>query len=255
VEARLIVEALLWGAAVGGSLLLGTGLAAWLEVPEKLAAGITAFAGGALFAAVGLDLVPEADGHAGIWLTAVGLVIGALVFVVADWALTREEERRRLRRSRHAAAVGRREPAAGGEAERGFSIALGMFIDGIPETGALGVTIAEGEIGVALLAGIMLSNLTEAYGSAVFVVQGGRSRRLALGIFLGIAAVLVVALVLGATLLASVGDSIIGFAEALAAGAVLATVSITIIPHAFLEVSRFAAVAGVLGFVVGYLLT
>lgn len=250
----MTVTALAWGAAVGGSLLLGTLLAAWREVAEQLAAAVTAFAGGALIAAVGLEIVPDADDRAGAVLTALGLGVGALAFVVADWALTREERVREFRRSMHAAAAGRLEPSAQGEAQRGYSIALGIFIDGVPETAALGITIAERNIGLALLAGIIISNLTEAYGASVFIIQGGRARLLPLGIFAGIAAALVIALVLGATLLSSVGDSLIGFASATAGGAVLATVSISIIPHAYLEVSRFVAIAGALGFVVGFLL-
>lgn len=48
---------------------------------------------------------------------------------------------------------------------------------------------------------------------------------------------------------------LIGFAQALAAGAVLAVVSISIVPHAFAEVSSSAATATVLGFTAGYLLS
>jgi ZIP family zinc transporter len=249
-----VLAALGLGVAIGASLMVGSLLAAWREVPEEIAAAVTAFAGGALIAAVGLELVPEADEHAGAALTAVGLAVGALVFVAADWALTREENRRDFRRSMHAAAARRLETRGRGESQTGFSLALGIFIDGVPETAALGLTIAEGEIGLALLIGIIVSNLTESYGASVFIVQGGRSRRLALALFAGIAAALIAALVVGVTLLSKASGSLVGFSEAIAGGAVLATVSITIIPPAFREVSRFTAIAAVAGFVVGYLL-
>lgn len=242
------------GAAIGASLLLGAALAAWREVPEEIAAAVTAFAGGALIAAVGLELVPDADEHAGAGLTALGLAVGAVLFVAADWGLTREERRRDFRRSMHAAAARRLETRGKGESQVGFSLALGIFIDGVPETAALGLTIAEGEVGLALLTGIVVSNLTESYGASVFIVQGGRSRRVAFGLFAAIAASLIAALVLGVTLLSAASDSVVGLSEAVAAGAVLATVSITIIPPAFREVSRFAAIAAVAGFVAGYLL-
>jgi zinc transporter, ZIP family len=242
------------GAAIGASLLLGSALAAWREVPEEIAAAVTAFAGGALIAAVGLELVPSADEHAGAGLTALGLGVGALLFVAADWVLTREERQRDFRRAMHAAAARRLETRGKGESQVGFSLALGIFIDGVPETAALGLTIAEEQVGLALLTGIVVSNLTESYGASVFIVQGGRSRMIALGIFAGIAASLIAALLLGVTLLAEASGSVIGFSEALAAGAVLATVSITIIPPAFREVSWFTAIAAVAGFVVGYLL-
>jgi ZIP family zinc transporter len=250
-----VLAALGLGVAIGASLMLGTLLAAWREVPEEIAAAVTAFAGGALIAAVGLELVPEADEHAGAGLTAVGLAAGAVLFVAADWALMREKRRGSLRRAMHAAAARRLETRGKGEATIGFSLALGIFIDGVPETAALGLTIAEEEIGLALLTGIVVSNLTESYGASVFIVQGGRSRRIALLLFAGIAAALVAALVLGVTLLSKASDTVVGVFEAVAAGAVLATVSITILPPAFREVSSFTAIAAVAGFVVGYLLT
>jgi zinc transporter, ZIP family len=249
-----MLTALGLGAAIGASLLLGAALAAWREVPEEIAATVTAFAGGALIAAVGLELVPDADEHAGAALTAVGLFVGALLFVAADWALTRDEHQRDFRRSMHAAAAQKLETRGRGESQVGFSLALGIFVDGVPETAALGLTIAEGEVGLALLTGIVVSNLTESYGASVFIVQGGRSRMVALGVFAVIAVSLITALLLGVTLLADASGSVVGFAEALAAGAVLATVSITIIPPAFREVSWFTAIAAVAGFVAGYLL-
>lgn len=52
------------------------------------------------------------------------------------------------------------------ETRRGESIAVGLFIDGVPESIALGLTIAEGELGAALLAGILVGNIVESYGSA-----------------------------------------------------------------------------------------
>jgi zinc transporter ZupT len=47
----------------------------------------------------------------------------------------------------------------------------------------------------------------------------------------------------------------VGTAQAVAAGAVLAVVTIAVIPHAFDEVSRRVATATVAGFVLGYLLS
>ena len=57
------------------------------------------------------------------------------------------------------------------------------------------------------------------------------------------------------TVLADAPDEIIGVAQAVAAGAVLAVVAIAVIPHAFEEVSRAVALATTVGFVVGYLLS
>ena len=227
-----------------------------LSLPPRVAASATAFGGGILFAAVALELVPEADAGAGAALTAAGLAAGALVYVGADALLSRDPDRMQMRRMGHAASAGREMemPRGHGEAARGESIAAGIFVDGVPESIALGLTIAEGELGVALLVGVLLGNLVEAYGAAQPILAGGHSARFALGLLGGIGLALAVATVVGATVLAGASPELIGTLQAIAAGAVLAVISIAIVPHAFEEVSRGVAVATVAGFVLGYLL-
>jgi zinc transporter, ZIP family len=251
-------SSIIWGLAVAASLLAGALLAAGTRLPARVAATVTAFGGGALFAAVALELVPEADERAGRWLTAAGLVAGTLLYVAADSWLSRSEQARAMRRAAHAAKAGVTMPTGSsreGEAARGESIAVGIFVDGVPESVALGLTVALGHIGVALAAGVLIGNVVEAYGAAQPIIASGRSRRLAVVLIGLIGLALTVATVLGGTVLAGASPALIGSAEALAAGAVLAVVSISIIPYAFNEVSSWVAAASVLGFVVGYLLS
>jgi zinc transporter, ZIP family len=128
-------------------------------------------------------------------------------------------------------------------------------VDGVPESLALGLTVAEGGVGVALLVGVLVGNLVEAYGAAQPMIAGGRSRRFAVALLTAIGLALALATVAGGTVLADASPEFIGTAQALAAGAVLAVVSIAIIPHAFSEVSSLVASATVLGFIGGYLLS
>lgn len=252
----MVLEGIGWGVVVGASLLLGGLAAARLALPERAAAVLTAFGGGILLAAVALELVPEADERAGTWLTAAGLVAGALVYVAADAWLSRDPEKEMMRRSGHAAMAGQPMPmkSAKAEAARGEAIAAGLVIDGIPESLALGLTVAEGEIGLALLVGVVLGNLVEAYGATQPIVAAGRSKTFALGLLSGIGLVVALATLAGATVLADASPEPIGFAQAVASGAVLAVISISVIPYAFAEVSRWVAVAASLGFVTGYVL-
>src|SRR5829696_10172942 len=163
-----------WGLVVAASLLAGALAAVMLRLPERVAAIATSFGGGILFAAIALELVPEADAGAGAALTALGLLAGTLVYVGADAWLSRDPKMDEMRRMGHAAAAGRpmsdmavpdmAVPDAPGApdhaiAARGESIAVGIFVDGVPESIALGLTIAEGEIGVALLAGVLIGNV------------------------------------------------------------------------------------------------
>ena len=246
-----------WGLVVGGSLLVGAIAAVILRLPSRVAALVTAFGGGVLFAAIALELVPEADDRAGTALTAAGLLAGTLVYVAADRWLSRDEEMAMMRRSGHAAAAGEsmEMPTDSSELARGEAIAAGIFVDGVPESIALGLTIAEGEVGVALLAGIVIGNVVESYGAAQPILAAGRSSRFAVVLLGAIGMALAFATVLGGTVFADASDALVGTAQAVAAGAVMAVISIAVIPHAFKEVSTTVAIATALGFVVGYVLS
>jgi ZIP family zinc transporter len=246
------------GLGIAASLIAGGAVAALFRLPERMAALVTAFGGGILLAAIALELVPDADRNAGPLVTALGLVVGTLVYVSADGWLTRNEQMKSMRRSGHAAAAGRQmaiPTRARDGAARGESIAAGIFVDGVPESFALGLTVAEGELGVALLVGILVGNVVEAYGAAQPIVAAGRSRRFALTLLCAIGLALAFATVLGGTVLVDASPSVIGGAQAVAAGAVLAVVSIAVIPYAFSEVNRLVASATVAGFIAGYLLS
>jgi ZIP family zinc transporter len=246
-----------WGLVVGGSLLVGAAAAVTLRLPGAAAALVTSFGGGVLFAAIAFELVPDADASAGTALTAAGLVVGTLIYVAADAWLTSDDDMAMMRRSGHAAAAGMpmEMPASSPDAARGESIAAGIFVDGVPESIALGLTIAEGEVGVALLAGILIGNVVEAYGAAQPILAGGHSGRFALVLLGAIGLALAFATVLGGTVLADASDELVGTAQAIAAGAVLAVISIAVIPYAFSEVSTRVASATVIGFVLGYILS
>jgi zinc transporter, ZIP family len=248
---------IVWGLVVGGSLLVGAAAAVILRLPSRVAALVTAFGGGVLFAAIALELVPEADARAGTALTAAGLVAGTLVYVAADKWLARDEEMAIVRRSGHAAAAGMEMemPPDRSELARGEAIAAGIFVDGVPESIALGLTVTEGEVGVALLAGILIGNVVESYGAAQPILAAGRSRRFAVVLLGAIGLALAFATVLGGTVLADASDGLVGTAQAVAAGAVMAVISIAVIPYAFKEVNTGVAVATALGFVVGYVLS
>jgi ZIP family zinc transporter len=246
-----------WGLVVGGSLLVGATAAVLLRLRPALAALVTAFGGGILLAAIALELVPEADDRAGTALTAAGLLAGSLVYVTADKWLTRDENTAMVRRAGHAAAAGKpmEMPKDSAEIARGEAIAAGIFVDGVPESIALGLTIREGEVGLALLAGIVIGNVVESYGAAQPILAAGRGSRFALLLLGAIGLALAFATMLGGTVLADAGDELVGTAQAVAAGAVLAVVSIAVIPYAFSKVNTEVATATAIGFVLGYVLS
>jgi zinc transporter, ZIP family len=195
-----------WAILVGASLVAGALVAVVLRLPERIAAVVTSFGGGLLVAAIAFELVPEADERAGAVVTALGLLAGTLVYVGADAWLTRDEAMAEMRRSGQAAAAGQPMTMSvdHAEAARGESIAVGLFVDGVPESIALGLTVAEGEIGLALLVSVgehgaaenrsareseanaaeqhdgegdRCRQLVEAYGAAQPIITGGHAKR------------------------------------------------------------------------------
>jgi ZIP family zinc transporter len=241
-------DAALWGAIVGLSLLGGALAAAWLRLGAPAASALTACGGGLLLAAVALELVPEADAEAGTAITALGLLAGTVVYVAADRWLHRDPHMSEMRTAVHAAKTGRMTMSPD-RMQEGRSLAAGLTIDGVPESLALGLTIAQGELGLALLAGVLVGNLVEAYGSARLIGPG------AVRLFAIIGAALALTTVLGGTVLSDASPSLVGGAQAVAAGAVLAVVSITIVPETFHDIARRVALAMILGFIAGYLLS
>ena len=123
-----------------------------------------------------------------------------------------------------------------------FAILLGIVLDGIPESIVLGLTVLEGgEVGIAFLAAVWLSNLPEAVaastGLAAWLGASPDSRRL-----------VVVMLVSGLAALAGYGlfdgasPSTLAFVNAFAAGAILTMLADTMMPEAFsMEASSSAS--------------
>ena len=225
---------------VGATLLVGALAAGFVRLPEKFAAAVTVFGGGVLLAAVAFELVPGADRAAGSLTTAVAIVVGTLLYVAADWLVERGKD---------VDFPG----SAEAEVARGEKIAAALVVDGVPESIALGLTLASEEIPLALLAGIVLANVAEGYGAAHPMITGGRRRAVAVAMLGVIGLVLAVTVVVG-RVLTGLPPSVVGAGQAVAAGAMVGTVVDAIIPYAFGEVSRTAGVIAVLGFVTGFLL-
>jgi ZIP family zinc transporter len=95
------------------------------------------------------------------------------------------------------------------------TIAAGIVVDGVPESFALGLMVASAEPGIALLAAVVVGNVTEAYGAAQPIIAGGR-RRFATGLLAGIAVLLGTTTLLGGAVGTATLGTPIGVAQAVA---------------------------------------
>src|SRR5262249_51912508 len=136
-------------------------------------------------------------------------------------------------------------PGGGG----GTALALGSFLDGIPEQTVLGIGIAAGEgVSIALLVAIFVSNLPEAIGSTVAMRAGGAAGRQIRLLWLGGAAGRALWTRLGYGLARAPGGHFQAAINGFAAGALLVMLVDSMIPEATQKSGRVAGLATTLGF-------
>jgi zinc transporter, ZIP family len=234
-----VLGALGWGSVAASSLVLGALLALARPWPSRQVGMVLAFGAGALISAIGFELAGEGIEVGSVESTALGLGAGAVVYFVLDGSIA----------SRFAAGRGRSGRATGSDA--GTALALGAFLDGIPEQLVLGIGLAAGEgVSVGLLVAIFVSNLPEAIGSASEMRgAGGRDRRVLL-LWVGVATICAVASVAGYAVADAVSGEVRAAIDGFAAGALLVMLIDSMIPEATRESGRVAGLLTTLGFAV-----
>jgi zinc transporter, ZIP family len=234
-----MVAALGWGALAASSLVLGALLAFARRWPGRQVGLVLAFGAGALISAVSFELAAEGLRVGSLGATAVGLGFGALTYFSLDGLIA----------GRYSAGRGRTGRASG--SDPGTALALGAFLDGIPEQLVLGIGLAGGEgIGVGLLVAIFVSNLPEAIGSASEMREAGTDRRKVLRLWGGVAAICTVASVAGYAIADAASGELRAGIDGFAAGALLVMLIDSMIPEATRESGRIAGLVTTLGFAV-----
>jgi len=162
-----IVEFVVYTSLAGAAIPIGGFLASierihpeWLEAEFRHT--VIAFGGGALISAVALVLIPDSIETIATWETITAFAAGSVTFWGLQTALDRSES--------------------------SMSQLIAMLSDFIPEVIALGATIATGEGGVMLLAGLIaLQNVPEGFNSFRELNEGGMGKSTVLGRFVGTA--------------------------------------------------------------------
>jgi zinc transporter, ZIP family len=228
-----------WGALAASSLVLGALLAFARRWPVQWVGLVLAFGAGALISAISFELALEGAREGGLDTTAIGLGIGALTYYLLDGAIAR----------RFSAGRGRPGRTAGSGA--GTALALGAFLDGVPEQMALGIGLAAGEgVSVGLLVAIFVSNLPEAIGSATEMERTGTPRRTVRRLWLAVAAICTISAVVGYALADVTAGDFQAIINGFAAGALIVMLIDSMIPEATREAGRTAGLLTTLGFAV-----
>lgn len=221
-----MAAALGWGALAASSLVLGVLLSFARRWPPRQVGLVLAFGAGALISAVSFELAQEGLDVGGAGVTGLGLGAGALTYFCLDWAVERRFDQ-----------------------EGGIGLALGAFLDGIPEQLVLGIGLATGSgVSVSLLLAIFVSNVPESLGSADEMGGSSTSRGAILRLWLGVAAICTLATVVGYAIADGASGDFKAAIDGFAAGALLVMLIDSMIPDATRDAGRWAGLVTVLGF-------
>ena len=224
-----MLEALGYGALAACSLLIGAWVGLTGELDRRAVGLVLGFGAGALISSVSFELAEDGVRIGGGASVGIGLAVGALTYYVCDGVVERH---------------------SGGGAT-GNALALGAFLDGIPEQLVLGIGIATGEgVSVGLLGAIFVSNLPEAIGASNGMRAAGRRRPTILRLWLAVTIVLTLATVLGVGIADNASDKLLGGVNGFAAGALLVMLVDSMIPEAAQKAGRPAGLVTALGFAV-----
>lgn len=239
-----MVEAFLVGLVASSSLILGALVGLVVRLPDRVIGLLMGLGAGALISGVSFELAGEAIGQGGFVALAVGLAIGALLFYAGDRWLEAEGNKRRSGRPR------------GAEAEAsGGTLALGALLDGIPEQAAIGIGLAAGgEVGIALVAAVFLSNVPEALASAAAMERARRPRAQVVALWSGVTLVTALASLGGYAVLGDVSGEANAAILGVAAGAVIVMLTDSMVPEAVRTGGPAAGLVTCFGFALAVLI-
>lgn len=218
-----MLAALGWGALAASSLVIGAIVGLARPWPPQIVGLVLGFGAGALIAAVSFELFEEGLDIAGALPVGAGLGVGAMTYYLAAGRVA----------------------AMGG----GAALALGAFLDGIPEQLVLGIGMAGGEtVGVGLLAAIFVSNLPEAIGGAHDMSRQMHHRRQVMRTWVAIAVLCTLASVAGYAIADTTSGELRGGINGFAAGALIVMLVDSMIPEATAQAGRTTGLVTALGF-------
>jgi zinc transporter, ZIP family len=230
-----MASALGWGALSASSLVIGALLGLVRRWPDRQIGLVLAFGAGALISAVSFELVEDGGHIGGAGSVGIGLAVGACVFYFADQAVE----------SRFSGTGPQGQDAAGP------ALALGAFLDGIPEQAVLGISIAEGGgVSVGLLVAIFVSNVPESIGSASEMRAAGSAPHAIRRLWIAVAVVCTLASVGGYAIADVSGGHLEAGINGFAAGALLVMLVDSMIPEATSKFGGKAGLVTALGFAV-----
>jgi CRP-like cAMP-binding protein len=133
---------------------------------------------------------------------------------------------------------------------------LGNVLDAIPGSIVIGATFTSmAQLELAFLGATFVANLPESMASADTMGHAGYSPARIVGLWGSLVLLAAVMGALGQLLFADASPQVLGLAEAIAGGAILALVAQVMMPHAFEGGGRYVSLSTIAGFLTAFLLS
>lgn len=224
-------------------LIFGSLIGYYLKIKERWIGFIAAFGAGALIAGITFGLMEEAFQLGGLDSSVIGFIIGGVAFVIGDLLIIRAGGRGHKRY--HSA-----------KNSTGWGIVLAAVLDGLPESFALGISLAlSPRVGLLVLVAIIFNNLPEAISSAYDLKHAGHKAKDIIATWTIVAMAGLASVMIGYLLFEYISTDVTALFESIAAGAVLAMLAVTMMPEAYREAHMGAALGTLGGFLLIYILS
>lgn len=132
------------------------------------------------------------------------------------------------------------------------AILVGTLIDNIPEALVIGLNAGVGHLSSSFLMAVFISNFPEALSSSIGMKQAGTSSQRIVGLWGGCVVLSGLIALMGSILASYASAPVVGTAQALAGGAILAMLSSTMMPEAYELGGASVTFSTIAGFLVGF---
>lgn len=229
----------------GFSLILGVIIGNVFKLKQKIIAAIMAFGAGVMICALTFGLMEEAFKSGGFNSVIIGFLVGGIVFIVGDFLINLSGGRNHKKKKSFTPL----------RKTNGRAIVFGAFLDGIPESVALGIALySKNGIGILMAGAIFLSNLPESLSSVDDLEKEGFSKKRIFYLWLIVSAGAVVTVIISYLFLKNLSSNILGIILSFAAGSILAMLADSMIPEAYEEGGYLIGFLTILGFLTAFIL-
>lgn len=223
-----IIQTIALTSFAGFTSFLGIYMAKRINFSRRAVLALTSFGAGILIAAAIFEMVVEAEKLVGLLVTIIAFIAGAILFSFLDWLAEKK----------------------GG----GAGILLGMGMDSIPESLAIGAAIGSMGSAAALALLIGIQNVTEGVASFHEMKESNSPLNKIKNIFIATAIISIIPVIMGLVGLFFMKgmDTSIGIILALSAGGIFYMLHFDMIPKAHKEKEWLTTFGAIMGFIIGF---